>query len=67
MLTRVPVHAGREVIVPAAAKGVAKFKFGDLCSRPLGAADYLAISRAFHTGIVRIRAKSTAFYLGVLK
>lgn len=45
------IQPGREVHVPSAAKGVAQFHFSELCSRALGPADYLAICRAFHTGI----------------
>ncbi len=29
--------------------GAARFDFDELCDRPLGAADYLALSQAFHT------------------
>jgi cell division protein ZapE len=43
---------GHPVEVPEAAGGVARFRFGDLCSRPLGASDYLAIAERFHTVIV---------------
>jgi cell division protein ZapE len=42
----------RKVDVPAAAAGVARFAFGDLCNRPLGASDYLMIAREFHTVIL---------------
>ena len=38
--------------VPKALKGVAVFSFKRLCGEPRGAADYLAIARAFHTVIV---------------
>ena len=48
---RIPVM-GREVVVPLATKGVAKFSFGDLCEKPLGAPDYIAIARAYHTVIL---------------
>ena len=44
---------GRAVEVPEAAHGVARFSFGDLCARPLGAADYLKIAQSFHTVIIR--------------
>jgi cell division protein ZapE len=43
---------GRAVRVPAAAKGVARFKFGDLCGQPLGAADYLKLAHEFHTLVI---------------
>ncbi|TXM96367.1 cell division protein ZapE [Methylobacterium sp. WL122] len=45
------VH-GRQVPVPQEAAGVARFSFDDLCAQPLGASDYMAIARAFHTVIV---------------
>jgi cell division protein ZapE len=40
---------GRSVTVPQAARGVARFAFADLCEKPLGAADYIAIAHRFHT------------------
>jgi cell division protein ZapE len=43
---------GRRVPVPASAKGVARFRFADLCEQPLGATDYIAVANAFHTVIV---------------
>ncbi len=46
------VNKGRRINVPQAAKGVARFDFTDLCSRPLGAGDYLAITKRFHTIIL---------------
>jgi cell division protein ZapE len=43
---------GRFVIVPRAVKNVAWFPFADLCGRPLGPADYVALCNNFHTFIV---------------
>jgi cell division protein ZapE len=43
---------GRVLRVPQAIDGVARFSFDDLCRRPLGAADYLAIAERFHTIVV---------------
>jgi len=42
---------GRRTVVPknAVNSNVAWFTFKDLCDRPLGAGDYLAIASAFHT------------------
>jgi cell division protein ZapE len=40
---------GRSLLVPKSLKGVAVFSFARLCRQPLGAADYLAIARRFHT------------------
>jgi len=40
---------GRTLEVPAAARGVARFDFEALCERPLGAEDYLALARRYHT------------------
>ena len=43
---------GRVVPVPLQAAGVARFSFGDLCAAALGAADYIAIARRYHTVLV---------------
>ncbi len=43
---------GRAVAVPVASGGVARFSFADLCEAPLGAADFLAIARAYHTVLI---------------
>ena len=40
---------GRKVDVPKASMGAARFNFDDLCDKPLGSIDYLAIAHAFHT------------------
>ena len=43
---------GRKVTVKMAAKGIARFTFAELCENPLGAPDYLAIAKAYHTVIL---------------
>ncbi len=43
---------GHVIAVPEAAMGIARFSFDDLCTQPLGAADYLAIAHKFHTVII---------------
>jgi len=46
------VGGGRMLHVPKSLKGVAVFSFKRLCGEARGAADYLAIARAYHTVIV---------------
>jgi cell division protein ZapE len=52
---------GRLLEIPRAARGAAWFGFADLCERPLGAADYLAIAEHFPAviieGIPRLAAR----------
>lgn len=43
---------GHPVEVPQAAGGVARFSFEDLCSKPLGASDFLAVAEEFHTVVL---------------
>lgn len=43
---------GRSLRVPRAANGAARFSFDELCARPLGAADYLAVARAFRAVLI---------------
>ena len=51
---------GRELVIERQAHGVARFTFDELCARPLGAEDYLALCNCFHTlmidGIPRMDA-----------
>jgi len=46
------VHLGHRIEVPETVNGVARFDFDDLCVKPLGAGDYLAIASAFDTIIL---------------
>ena len=43
---------GRQLNVPLASMGVARFSFADLCDQPLGSLDYLHIAQDFHTVII---------------
>ena len=45
----ISVPGGRTLFVPKSLKGVAVFSFARLCRQPLGAADYLAVARRYHT------------------
>lgn len=45
------VH-GRKLTIRECSGGVARFTFRELCGVPLGAADYIAIARQFHTVII---------------
>lgn len=40
---------GRQIPVPLSGGGCARFSFNDLCAKPLGASDYIAIAKEFHT------------------
>ncbi|MBN8533638.1 MAG: AFG1 family ATPase [Rhizobiales bacterium] len=40
---------GRSLVAPCTAGGVARFSFEDLCGKPLGSLDFLAVARHFHT------------------
>ncbi len=43
---------GRTLEVPQSRGNVARFSFKDLCGKPLGAKDYLAIAKRYHSVIV---------------
>jgi cell division protein ZapE len=53
---------GRRLAVPRAVNGAARFSFAELCERPLGASDYLALAEAFRVlvidGIPRFDARN---------
>jgi Predicted ATPase len=46
------VGGGRKLTVPKSLKGVGVFSFKRLCGEARGAADYLAIARAYHTVVI---------------
>jgi cell division protein ZapE len=48
---RLMVH-GHPVDVPAQVMGVARLSYDDLCRQPLGASDYLALARSYHTILI---------------
>ncbi len=43
---------GRKLTVPHAAMGVARFTFAQLCEKPHGTNDFLALAHAFHTVMI---------------
>ncbi|MBN8529290.1 MAG: AFG1 family ATPase [Caulobacterales bacterium] len=50
--TEEPAHLavlGRDVVIARTAGGLARASFAELCARPLGPQDYLAIAARFHT------------------
>lgn len=51
---------GRDVVIPSFSAGVARASFQDLCGRPLGAADYLAIADAVRVLILEDVPKLTS-------
>lgn len=50
---------GHAFEVPLAVAGVARFDFRDLCEKPYGASDYLAVAKKFHTVFVENIPKMT--------
>ena len=48
----IAVPGGRTLFVPKSIKGVAVFSFTRLCRAALGAADYLAVARRYHTVVL---------------
>ncbi|CAA6666388.1 unnamed protein product [Spirodela intermedia] len=67
--TTIPVMFGRRIEIPESCEGIARFSFDYLCGRPVGAADYIAIARRYHTVFIadipvmsmRIRDKARRF------
>lgn len=51
MMIKIP--QGREIPVRKAYNNVAFFEFDDLCDKPMGSADFIAIARKFHCVIIR--------------
>ncbi|XP_047071285.1 AFG1-like ATPase [Lolium rigidum] len=45
----IPVMFGRSLEIPQSCSGVARFDFEYLCGRPVGAADYIAVAKNYHT------------------
>lgn len=69
MSSSINVMFGRTLEVPESCNGVARFTFEYLCGRPVGAADYIAITKNYHTIFIsnipvmsmRIRDKARRF------
>ncbi|KAG9459656.1 hypothetical protein H6P81_004164 [Aristolochia fimbriata] len=65
----IPVMFGRKLEVPESCNGVARFSFDYLCGSPVGAADFIAIAKNYHTVFIssipvmsmRIRDKARRF------
>ncbi|KAF5201916.1 Afg1-like atpase [Thalictrum thalictroides] len=65
----ISVMFGRVLEVPESCNGIARFSFEYLCGRPVGAADYIALARNYHTVFIsdipamsmRIRDKARRF------
>jgi cell division protein ZapE len=49
---RTLVVKGHAVEVPEAGGGVARFAFGDICGKPYGASDFMALAENFHTVVL---------------
>ncbi|KAK9837545.1 hypothetical protein WJX84_004210 [Apatococcus fuscideae] len=47
--SRITVQMGRHLSVPLAGDHMCIFDFDDLCGRPVGAADFIAVAEEFHT------------------
>lgn len=58
---------GRKLRAPRAARRAARFSFADLCERPLGARDYLAIAARFDTLFIDRVPVLTEFHRNVVK
>lgn len=43
---------GRTILAHQAARGIGRFQFDELCNKPRGASDYLAIANQFHTVMI---------------
>jgi cell division protein ZapE len=52
--------SGRKLNVKRHAAGAARFTFEELCAKPLGAADYIALTRRYHTIFLDHVPKMTA-------
>lgn len=52
-MMKLKVSSGREIEIRKSHGNVAFFEFDDLCDKPMGSSDFIALARNFHYVIIR--------------